>query len=93
MAVDPSGQKSSDRIGASGSATAPAAATETETGRSLIALTPVAPPRQTMALYRQAPFLAQLLAAKDRHPQTCARRRAAPQEAIAAYRDAAKMMR
>ncbi len=36
--------------------------------------------------FRQAPFLAQLIATKDHHPQTRDRRRAAPADAIDAYR-------
>ena len=39
--------------------------------------------------YRQAQFLAHLIAMKDQHPQTRERRRAEPGEAIAAYRAAA----
>ena len=38
--------------------------------------------------YRPAAFLAQLIANKDQLPQTRERRRAAPSEAIAAYRAA-----
>jgi hypothetical protein len=54
--------------------------------RALVRLTPAAPTRAIPAAYRQAPFLAHLLAVKDKHAQTCERRRASPQEAIAAYR-------
>jgi hypothetical protein len=42
--------------------------------------------------YRLAAFLAQLIATKDRHPQTRARRRAEPYEAIAAYRAVAMLV-
>ncbi len=56
--------------------------------RALVALTPP-DPRATPALYRQATFLAHLLAVKDQHAQTRERRRVAPAEAIAAYRAAA----
>jgi hypothetical protein len=55
------------------------------------ALTVTAPPASTEdkpSPYRQAPFLAQLIAAKDQHPQMRERRRATPTEAIAAYRAA-----
>jgi hypothetical protein len=38
------------------------------------------------ANFRQAPFLAQLIATKDHHPQTRDRRRAEPSDAIDAYR-------
>jgi hypothetical protein len=41
--------------------------------------------------YHQAPFIAQLLAVKDQHPQTRERRRAEPDEALAAYRAAAAL--
>ena len=47
--------------------------------------------------YRQAPFqvpfLAHLLAVKGQHAQTRERRRAAPHEAIAAYRTTANLVR
>ncbi len=56
--------------------------------RALVALAPPVPP-DTPAPYRQAPFLAHLLAVKDQHAQTRERRRATPAEAIAAYRAAA----
>ena len=59
--------------------------------RALIAIAPVAEAHQPSALYRQAPFLAQLIATKDQHPQTRERRRAAPEEAVAAYRATAKL--
>jgi hypothetical protein len=51
------------------------------------ALTVTAPeaPRTLPNVYRQAPFLAQLIATKDQHAQTRSRRRAEPHEAIAAY--------
>jgi len=48
--------------------------------------------QEASANYRQAqlqtPFLAQLIATKDQLPQTRERRRAEPDEAIAAYRAA-----
>jgi hypothetical protein len=59
--------------------------------RALVPLAPTAPRREPLPRFRQAPFLAQLLAAKDLHPQACGRRRAAPDEAIAAYRDGAAL--
>lgn len=55
------------------------------------ALTVTAPPASSEdkpSPFRQAPFLAQLIATKDRHPQMRERRRAEPSEAIAAYRAA-----
>jgi hypothetical protein len=61
-------------------------------GKALIAVTPVADAQETPAIYRQAPFLAQLLAIRDQHPQTRERRRAEPGVAIAAYRNAAALV-
>ncbi|MEJ2434618.1 MAG: hypothetical protein P8Y53_16185 [Pseudolabrys sp.] len=59
--------------------------------RALVALeTPAA--RPAPAHYRQAPFLAHLLAVQQQHAQTRARRRVAPAEAIAAYRAAARLI-
>lgn len=58
--------------------------------RALVALaapTPAAPPPR----YRQAPFLAQLIATKQQLPQTRERRRAEPAEAVSAYRAMAKL--
>jgi DNA-binding IclR family transcriptional regulator len=80
-------QASAGQSGAIGGQPVPAS--KTSEGRALVALAPPAPPRELVARHREAPFLAQLLAVKDQHPQTRARRRAAPNEAIAAYRAAA----
>jgi hypothetical protein len=66
-------------------------APETSESRAMVALAPPAPLREPVARFRQAPFLAQLLAVKDQHPQTRERRRAAPHEAIAAYRAGAAL--
>ena len=60
------------------------------------ALVPLAPRRERRAPsggQRQAPFLAHLLAVKDRHAQTRDRRRASPREAISAYRATAALVR
>jgi hypothetical protein len=54
--------------------------------RALIATTPAAPLRTPTLNCRQAPFLAQLIATRDRLPQTRERRCTEPSEAIAAYR-------
>lgn len=62
---------------------APAPAGES---RALIALTPPATACEPSTDYRQAAFLAHLIATKDQLPQTRERRRAEPAEAIAAYR-------
>ena len=58
----------------------------TET-RALIAITPAAPYERALTLTRHpaAPFLAQLIATRMQAPQTRARRRAEPTEAIAVY--------
>ena len=60
---------------------------ETET-RALIAIAPPAPCERVPMLTRHpaAPFLAQLIATKLQAPQTRARRRAEPLDAIAVYR-------
>ena len=63
----------------------------TSESRALVALAPVAVP-EAPANYRQAPFLAQLIATKDQHPQTRERRRAEPAEALAVYRAAAALI-
>lgn len=68
--------------------TAPAPAGES---RALIALTPAAAACEPSGSYRQAAFLAHLIATKGQHPQTRERRRAEPGEAIAAYRATAKL--
>ncbi|MGH6727578.1 MAG: hypothetical protein ACREB8_13705 [Pseudolabrys sp.] len=60
--------------------------------RALVAVTPAAASRPTPQ-YRQAAFLAQLLAIKDRHPQTRERWRAEPSDATAAYRAAIALTR
>jgi len=62
---------------------------EPDTGtRALIAIAPVAPSRRAPTLTRHpvAPFLAQLIATKMQAPQTRARRRAEPTDAITVYR-------
>jgi hypothetical protein len=61
------------------------------TRRALVALAPAAASREAPQAYRQAPFLAHLLAMKDQHPQTRKRRRAEPAEALAAYRVTAEL--
>lgn len=54
--------------------------------RALVALTPPSDRLERQAAIGDAPFLAQLAATKDHHPQTRERRRAEPNEALAAYR-------
>jgi hypothetical protein len=53
--------------------------------RALVVTAP-ASVQSLAAVYREAAFLAHLIAVKDQHPQTRERRRAEPGEAIAAYR-------
>jgi hypothetical protein len=72
-----------------GGETAPAASES----RALVALTPPVQAAVTPTNYRPAPFLAHLLAVKGQHAQTRDRRRAAPHEAIAAYKAAKALMR
>ena len=48
---------------------------------------------ENRSTHRQAAFLAHLIATKDQAPQTRARRRAEPSEAITAYRTVAAMTR
>ena len=56
-------------------------------GRALIAVEPPAAAERSFAYARHpaAPFLAQLIATQMQAPQTRARRRVEPQEAISAY--------
>jgi hypothetical protein len=64
--------------------------------RALVVIAPPAPkahkPDRPMA-YRDAPFMAQLIATKAQMPQTRSRRRAEPQDALAAYRAVAALAR
>ena len=55
--------------------------------RALVAMEPAAA-HEPAARFREAPFLAQLIATREQLPQTRERRRAEPGEAIAAYRAA-----
>ena len=65
----------------------------TSASRALTVVTPVAAnDRDAATCYRPAAFLAQLIAMKDQHPQTRERRRAEPDEALAAYRAAANLI-
>ena len=69
------------------------AQTEQAASRALVALTPANAAHRASECYRQAPFLAHLLATKDQHPQTRERRRAGADEALAAYRTTASLTR
>jgi len=79
----------SGQFGTSGGEPAPAPSES----RALVTLTSPAQASVATTSYRQAPFLAHLLAVKDQHAQTRERRRADPHEAIAAYRAAASLVR
>jgi hypothetical protein len=59
--------------------------------RALVALGPLPDWRGQPSGHCYAPFLAQLVATKDQHPQTRERRRAAPGDATTAYRAAAAL--
>jgi hypothetical protein len=55
-------------------------------GRALLVIEPEREIFGAVSNFRQAEFLAQLIATKDKHPQTRERRRAHPADAIGAYR-------
>lgn len=59
--------------------------------RALVKLSPVPESSEWAAGHRNAPFVAQLVATKDQHPQTRERRRAEPDVVLAAYRAAAAL--
>ena len=71
----------------------PEAAEQAAPSRAMVALTPAAGLRLSPQTHQEAPFLAQLLATKDQHPQTRERRRAAPETAIAAYQATSALTR
>jgi hypothetical protein len=59
--------------------------------RALVALDPLQSRSGNTVGHRYAPFVAQLVATKDQHPQTRERRRAEPNDALAAYRAVAAL--
>ena len=59
--------------------------------RALVAIAPMTESSEWKIVHRHAPFLAQLVATKDQHPQTRERRRAEPDVALAAYRATAAL--
>jgi hypothetical protein len=83
MRVEPTKQAACGRTG--GTARDAAPVEHHSDSRALVALTPAVMPAPQMS-FRQAAFLAHLIAVKDQLPQTRERRRAEPGEAIAAYR-------
>ena len=54
-------------------------------GRALVVIAPAEAPEIVPTSYREAEFLAHLIATKEQLPQTRQRRRVDPAEAIAAY--------
>jgi len=70
-----------------------APAPASQDGRALVALTPAAGPYVALNGNVPAVFLAHLIAMKRQLPQTRARRRAEPNEALAAYRASAALTR
>jgi hypothetical protein len=70
----------------------PAAAAPGAESRALVAISPDAERREPAVNYRDATFLAHLIATQGQFPQTRERRRATPHEAIAAYSAAAALL-
>ena len=62
------------------------AASRVSETRALVPLSPIIEASERTAAHHHVPFLAQLVATKDQHPQTRQRRRAEPDVALAAYR-------
>jgi hypothetical protein len=69
-----------------------APASHAEPSRALVTRTP-AKTHEPPSRYLQAPFLAQLLAVRNDHPQMRERRRGEPSEARAAYSAATNLVR
>jgi len=90
MRVEPAKQAASGRTDGTAQDVAPAE--QHSDSRALVAFTPAVTPAPA-ANYRQAEFLAHLIAVKDQLPQTRERRRAEPGEVIAAYRAVEAMTR
>jgi hypothetical protein len=85
MRVESGKQVSSSRSGVVPRDAALAPAVHEAESRVLVVTGPAAVAAPSVN-YRQAPFLAHLIATKDQLPQTRQRRRAEPAVAIAAYR-------
>ncbi|HEY5305317.1 MAG TPA: hypothetical protein VIJ52_01430 [Pseudolabrys sp.] len=62
-----------------------------ETDHALVPVEPVITATDAPEAFRQAPFLTQLLAIRDQHPQTRLYCRAEPRVALAAYRNTATL--
>jgi len=92
MRVEVAKQATSGNTGATPRDATPAPVDSDTASRALVVTAPAPVPGPAIA-YRQAAFLAHLIAVKDQHPQTRERRRADPADAIAAYRTVAAMTR
>ena len=88
MRVEAAKQVTSGNPGATPSNATLAPVDSDTASRALVVTAPVPGPA---IAYRQAAFLAHLIAVKDQHPQTRERRRVEPADAIAAYRTVAAM--
>jgi hypothetical protein len=86
MRLDEINGASSRQIGGPARGAAAQAAGHASASRALVALSPAAVGHEVSANHRQAAFLAHLIATKDQLPQTRERRRAEPDQVIAAYR-------
>ena len=64
---------------------------ETAEARSVVVLARAAQAFESGIIHYHVPFLAQLVATKDGHPQTRERRRAEPNVALSAYRATAAL--
>jgi hypothetical protein len=76
---------------ATGSGAEPDNATPSTESRALVPLGAVTGSPERHADHRYTPFVAHLLAVKAQHPQTRERRRAEPNEVLAAYRATAAL--
>lgn len=91
MRVEAGKQADSGHTGTLTDDAPPAVERERESRALMVTAPAVSPPPP--ANYREASFLAHLIATKNHAPQTRERRRAEPNEAIAAYRAVAALMR
>jgi hypothetical protein len=91
MRVEAGKQAAYGRSGTMPGDASPPSAQRERASRALVVTAPAAA-RELPVHYRQASFLAHLIATKDHAPQTRERRRAEPGEAIAAYRAAAELI-
>lgn len=92
MRITEINSSSSQLTDSSNSRAAPETVKDDAGGRALLVIEPKREIPAAATNFRQAPFLAQLIATKDQHPQTRERRRADPADAIGAYRAAEAMV-